>query len=453
MDNSLNKLPAPPKGQTGVTLDQFNHLPPPPKGQIGLSPDQIKSATSNTPKQTLDPKTGLPDQQTQEVARNKFGDAINNFFPGKQVGQAIGTLAGQTIANFKGQGDYFDSSAPSPTQVAGDVAQGALTVAAPGANAETTAGRIGLNATLGAGIGSTNAIAQGESGSDVLKQGAIGGLTGGGISAAGEGLNALSKNLPSWLAKAALPKLAGKDTQYALDNAKIGGLQSMAKKSGESIQNYEGQIQGILNHPEFKGVAADSEPILQNALSSFPNSQYTKQTLIKNAYNIAPKVGKLVQKMEAGQANIQELNTIRKELDSATKSVYTSINRPPESKMLGAALSNSIRDYVQTTAPETAPIFQNYSKEIGLNKAIQAAAKKGESRVSLKDIAAGTAGFAKGGLKGSLEAIIAERALTNPGMQLGAAKAIQTLGKNAQPLLNTAFQAGKAPLIKKITNQ
>jgi hypothetical protein len=47
MPNDLSKLPAPPKGQTGITLDAFKHLPPPPAGQTGLTLDQINN--SNQP--------------------------------------------------------------------------------------------------------------------------------------------------------------------------------------------------------------------------------------------------------------------------------------------------------------------------------------------------------------------------------------------------------------------
>ena len=39
----LTKLPPPPKGQTGVTLDSLKHLPPPPAGQKGMTLDQVKA--------------------------------------------------------------------------------------------------------------------------------------------------------------------------------------------------------------------------------------------------------------------------------------------------------------------------------------------------------------------------------------------------------------------------
>lgn len=45
MQPDFSQLPPPPKGQTGMTLDQFKHLPPPPKGQQGVTLDQIKQPT------------------------------------------------------------------------------------------------------------------------------------------------------------------------------------------------------------------------------------------------------------------------------------------------------------------------------------------------------------------------------------------------------------------------
>lgn len=49
MDTTLSKLPPPPKGQTGVSLQSLQSLPPPPKGQTGVSFDQL---SKHTPTQT-----------------------------------------------------------------------------------------------------------------------------------------------------------------------------------------------------------------------------------------------------------------------------------------------------------------------------------------------------------------------------------------------------------------
>ncbi len=399
-------------------------------------------------------------KQQKEDNLKKITDTVTSIFPGKQVGEAIGTLGGLGITAAKeklglapkGSTEKYDTSAPSPLQVAGDVAQGALMVAAPNiGNGATVAGRIGANTALGAGIGATGAIKEGKGIGDIAKETAIGGAIGGGASVVGEGIKALAENLPKWLTKMALPKLENKNIPYALDNTKIGSLPSLQKQSTASMSNYEDQIQSILSHPEFKAVAEDSYTIVDKAVKNFPNSEYTTQDLIDNAKNIAPKVSKLITKFEAGQADIQEINAIRKELDAATKSVYTSLNRPPEAKLLGATLANSMRDFVQTNAPETRNIFSKYSQEIGLNKALSAAIKKGEQKIRLGDIGAGVAGFAKGGFQGALEAILAERLILNPAAQIGAAKVLQGASK-VLPVASKVIRGVKAPIIKKITN-
>ncbi len=432
----------------GLTFEQLQGMGAKPAQPTGLTLAQVlaqQKASAQTPTDNRD-------------LLQKTGDVVNSIFPGKQTGQAIGTLAGLGYEKVKGlfggkdNSKYYDTSAPSPLQVGGDIAQGALTVAAPEiGNGPTALGRIGSNAALGAGLGGTNAIAEGKGLKDTAESAALGGAIGGGVSAVGEGIKSLTENLPKWLTKLALPKLDKENIPYAIENTPVGSLNKIQKSSEKAIGNYEDSVQSILNHPEFKGVAEDTGQILDSAVNKFPNSNYTPEDILDNAKDIAPKVGKLLDKFDAGQANLQEINTIRKELDQATKSVYTSLNRPPEAKLLGATLADAMRTYVKTSAPETVPIFDNYAKEMGLNKAIDTAVTKGEQKIRLGDIAAATAGFAKGGLSGALEAIIGERLLTNPAAQLAGAKAIQGISKIATPIAETAFQGLKAPIIKKVT--
>lgn len=392
-----------------------------------------------------------PETQTKKpfsVLDNPVTRAIQTIFPGKKVGEAIGTLGGYAVSGFD---KNYDTSAPSPVQVGADIAQGALTVAAPGVGRGTNVGgRILTNTALGASLGGTGAIAEGKSVGDVAKSSVLGGALGGGISATSEALGALVNNLPKWLTKSVLPKVKDQNLDYALQNTKLGSVSSMLEQSTNSVKNYEQQVQTILSHPEFKAVAENTPQILEDALSSFPNSEYTNSSLINNAKKIAPEVKGLITKMEAGQADIQELNTIRKALDQATKSVYTTLNRPPETKALGAALSNALRDYVQTNAPETQTIFQNYSKEIDLQKALTSLNKKTGGTISFRDILAGGSGFAHSGFKGALEAILLERGLLSPAGRMAGAKAISALGKSA-PVVKAVVAGAKAPLINKAT--
>jgi len=402
--------------------------------------------------QDLVDKVETPKQQN-DILNNPLTRGIQNIFPGKKVGEAIGTLGGFAKSKLQGTSEFYDTSAPSPLQVVGDVAQGALTIAAPNVGKGATAlSRIGANTALGAGIGGTGAIAQGQGVKDVAKQAAIGGAIGGGVSSLGEGIRSLSQNLPKWLTKMALPKLENKNLGYAVENTKVGSLGTLQKKSSQALSGYEDDIQNLLAQSSNKGIPANSQKILDDAVGNFPNSNYSVDDLVGNAKSIAPKVSKLIDKFKSGVANVQEINTIRKELDAATKSVYTSLNRPPEAKLLGASLSNAMRDYVKTTAPGTIPIFEQYSKEIGLKKAIDFAVKKGEQKITFKDIIAGGAGYSQGGLTGALKAIIAERLLFNPAGQIGVSKVIQGASKVAAPVGTALLQGSKAPLIKKITD-
>lgn len=384
----------------------------------------------------------------------KATDILTSIFPGKQVGQAIGTLAGAGIAKLKGNYDQYDLSAPSPLQVGADIAQGALSVAAPNVgNGASAIGRIGANAALGAGIGATNSLAQGDTFKQAGKQALVGGAIGGGTSAAVESVKAFVQTMPKWLTKTALPKLDNKNIPNTLEKIKIGSLDTLKTQSKNSILSHESNIQSLLSTAEHATPEYTPASLIGDTLKDFPNSEYTPDDIIQNAKSLAPKVSKLITKFEQGTANLQEINTIRKEVDQATQSVYTKLSRPPESKMLGASFAGSLREFVKTAEPKTVPIFEEYAKDIGLNKAIQVAIKKGEQKVRLTDIGAGIAGFSYGGWKGALKAILAERLLLNPSAQLGAAKILNAGNKVALPIGKAVVQGGKAPLIKAVSNR
>lgn len=84
--NPLNKLPAPPQGQTGVTLQSLQHLPPPPQGQQGLTLDQIKSnksdqitsENSSLQKQSnyLNSPLGVATETARGTAKGLLGGAV-----------------------------------------------------------------------------------------------------------------------------------------------------------------------------------------------------------------------------------------------------------------------------------------------------------------------------------------------------------------------------------------
>lgn len=172
--------------------------------QVGIKPDAAEAPKVEQPKKTFG---------------QKVTNAITTIFPGKQVGEAIGTLGGY-IATPKEQKPFYDLKAPTPLQVVGDVAQGALMlgtggVAAPTTavsrvagtsapllskiatrTAETTGKRFLQNSAIGAGFGGTGAIAEGKSAGEVAKDTAIGGAFGGALGLGIEGSSKLISKLP-----------------------------------------------------------------------------------------------------------------------------------------------------------------------------------------------------------------------------------------------------------------
>lgn len=122
-----------------------------------------------------------------DTGAGKFTKGVSSVFPGKQTGEAIGTLAGYIASPNK---EYYDTKAPTPLQVAGDIAQGALMVGAPklAGTATTALGRIGQSAAIGAGLGGTEGIKQRDNAKDIFKSSLKGGLIGGALGTVSEGL-------------------------------------------------------------------------------------------------------------------------------------------------------------------------------------------------------------------------------------------------------------------------
>jgi hypothetical protein len=121
----------------------------------------------------------------------KVGSVFNKIFPGKQVGQTIGTLGGygytaaKEALGFvpKGTTSAYDLSSPTPLQLGGDIAQGAAMVAGakiPGAT--SILGKAAQFGALGAVSGGGAALAEGksvqEAGKASGKSAAVGALTG-----------------------------------------------------------------------------------------------------------------------------------------------------------------------------------------------------------------------------------------------------------------------------------
>src|ERR1035437_5914468 len=416
--------------------------------------DQMQSV--NLPGQNAQPK-----QQNTQSFGSKVSNTIQDIFPGKQLGNAIGNDINGAVQAIKQKSfqpilNAGQENNQNYGKIAGDVAQIPLTVGAPlVGGGGTPLGRIGANAALGVGLGATNAISQGQSVGDVAKSGALGGALGGGISGVGEVGNYLTKNMPNWFTKLALPKLGNnvkgtpqETIDYALNNTKGASLNKMYSNSKTALTSHESQIQAVLNHPQYANETGNVAKGLDVVQSSHAQAGLDSKKIVNIIKQVAPENKTIVDKVAAGTATLQEQNTLRKELDQATKAAYGDKPNLSFAKSVGKSMSDFLRGNVQGTAKETVPIFSEYSKEHALNKSLNAALNK--KRVA-GPLVAGAAGFAGGGFKGAAEAIAVEEGLRSPTARLLAAKGIRSAGKLATPIVKTAFQGGKAALIKSAT--
>lgn len=402
----------------------------------------------------------IPTIQNTPTAKNDFlntaSHLVSTIFPGQKIGESIGTLAGFGYTALKeklglvpkGTTDAYDLKAPSPLQVAGDIGQAALTIAAPEiGGGETVAGRIAANTALGAGIGATSALANKG---NVIKEAGIGALAGGTLSGIAEATSALIQKLPTWFVKSALPKIKDKTIPYVLENTKLGTTASLLENSNSAVKNYSHQIDTVLSHPQYANEIGNGAQPIVDAMESLPNAQLDPTKIVSILKQVAPENKTIVEKLAKGVATLAEKNTLRQELDMATKKVFTDKPTLTFAKEVGHQIADALRSDVQTSAPETVPIFSQFSKELDLNKALRVINAKNNLRPTLYDIGAAYGGFQAGGFKGATEAILAERLLRSTGGKLAIAKGANVIAKTL-PTLGKIGQAIKAPLIKAAT--
>jgi len=419
---------------------------------------ETAQASSGTP--PTEPTKGLFGQNVNDTLYGQLLDnsitrGIKSFFPGEKVGEAIGTLGGYIASPNK---ELYDLSAPTPLQVAGDIAQGALMVGTgmpagsagisafgktlPVLQTATTAmGRIGQASAIGAGIAGTGAIAGGETDpGQILKESAIGGVAGGVLGTGGEVLNKALTSLPNRFAKFAFPGLKTPEAlEYATKNTKLGTLQTMIDHNQKSMDNFNSQIKTILSHPDNFDVKVRPEVIVDDVMQIFPRSEYTPSSILNSIKKQVVSEAATISKLQKGiPLNLEDANRLRQVLDSRTyKPSALDTTEIKEGKKLIEAFGNSIRKQVQTLAPETQPIFSNYSKEITLSKVLGKLRNKTDKQsiLSLMDLA--SMGFGTISGIGPVVSLVAQKVLQAPETKIIGSKVISKVA----PSINTAQKA------------
>lgn len=196
-----------------INLEKYKKATTTPTGKpVDLS--KYKKSIPATPPEKGIIGTTKSDSLFGKLIDNSVTRGIQKYVPGAKVGQAIGTLGGLGLTAGKealglapkGATKAYDTSAPSPLQVAGDVASSAATVAgfkipAPiGASAMRTIGKTALQtgalgAIAGAGTGAQKttgeALPTGQDIASVAKGAAVGGATGAAIGGITSGITQL----------------------------------------------------------------------------------------------------------------------------------------------------------------------------------------------------------------------------------------------------------------------
>lgn len=441
--------------------------------------EQLKGGQSqNLFGQTANAQSPDVSQETQTPTNNKdllqkTGDIVNTIFPGKQTGEAIGTLGGLAYEKLKGffggkdNSKYYDTSAPTPLQVAGDVAQGALTVA-PGLGAVksfgktipalktagSVMGRIGQAGLIGAGIGGTQALKEGSTDlGKIGKQTAFGGLLGGALGGIGEAVSKIAQHFPKTMIQGKFEGLSDAEAQKFL-NQKIGTQESLLNQTQKVVETEGNKIDTALQ--KYNNQLSSANPFSE-VLQQFPEYQNKEGQLvqkIKSFISQSSNIGEdrstllnYIDKIVNGEANLFEKNQVRKVLDLATKGGYAKLAKsinPSAGHDLVMTFADALRNEIKGTAKETIPMFEELQKSVNIRNVVRKVAnKKGSTSIfRYSDIIPFLGGNVLMPGVGGIGAVLASRAAENPATRFAGAKL-------SRGLLSGVGTVAKSPITTK----
>lgn len=329
------------------------------------------------------------------------------------------------------------------TDVVKDVGRGAQTVAL-GMPVASIPQAIATGAVSGAGSGlESEGTAEGA-----LKQGALGaglGLMGGSIS------NAV-KALPVWLTKDAFKGLNDSQIEKVLSEKSIGSISSLARQSEKSVSEYGNKIEEILNNTKATGAGNFS---IRATTTQFPEYAGNETAMLQKIKNLIPSgkdiglngegwdratILSYIDKIQDGTATLFEKNRVKGAINSATNGGYAKLARainPSAGQDLAMTFANNLATEVKKSAPETIPIFEEFSKEMGIKSALQKIAnKKTGGIIQWRDIVPFMVGTGLGGLPGGIASAAAMRTASSPAAEFAAAKGLQGISKIISPVVN-----------------
>lgn len=434
-------------------FDKFGETP---QNQQTGNFDLDSFGTSSAPTHKVAPK------QKNDVLNNPVTRGIQSFFPGKKVGEAIGTLGGYALSPNK---SHYDLSAPSPLQVAGDVAQGAAQVA--GFKGVGATGSFGAKALKSAGLGATmfggKTAAEGGGAKDIAKSAAIGGAVGAGTSAVASGIETAAeqfKKLPERLIRSATGQskreiLAGKGLEkFMIENRKVGTADNLINESKAHMEKLSNYINDNLKSVPVTKAKVTTSSVLDKIVKDV-NAQggaITKAEARQIIDRLAPQSKGILSKPSM---SLVTANKLRQSIDRTVGDRGFLTAELPFNKDILRSFTNALREEVKSKAPEgTRAAFNTLSKEITMSTALANKIAGGSTNqvISFGDLIGGGIGGLAGGIPGAAIGAAARRAIQSTPALTGGAVAIDALNKAIQPIIKGLSPAVQTEILNAISN-
>lgn len=326
-----------------------------------------------------------------------------------------------------------------------------------GRAAETVALGLPVNsikaaATAGAVSGLGSGLEQGKDLEGVVKEGALGG----GLGVAGGALGKLAEFLPKRLTETAFKNISSEGAERALATKSVGTTNSLFRQSQKEIDSLGKQVQEFLKNPQKLELVPEEGLVrseaMQRTLANFPEYAGKKgvDAFKKKIGSLIPATSPLLhalgvsrkgaldalERIANGEASLVDRNMVRSILDNVASGGYSKLAKaisPNAGHDLAITFAHNLRDEVQTLAPDTVPLFKQMAKEMEFSKILKDIAKKKSGLLKFNDLIPFVTGQALGGPLGGLGVVATTRALENPAVQFGIAKAGNKASKALVP--------------------
>lgn len=354
-------------------------------------------------------------------------------------------LTGNKVDTFGYRNGQELSGGDTSKQVAGNALQNVATVGLGGIGKIAETAGIGAKALQGAKVGARlgamqgagNTLEQGGNIQDTLTSGAIGGgvgaLTGGVMG----GTGGLLSKLPSRLTQDAFKGVTPDTANYALENKKLGSISKMISDSKNTMTDLGNQLENHLSQADNFGKSIDGKDVFTNAIKGDPNipnsglgdSGYTQSQLAKVIKGLVKNSGALVDELfkPNGDLSLVDANRLRKAIGERIN--WNGLDTPSvaSSKQVGSQVYFALSNLIKQKAPETATVFDQFSKEIPLRNALLKMQQKGGvlgGNLTMKDIVLAILGNSAAGIPGLL-GVAGYHAASTPVGQFAGAKLLQ----------------------------